>query len=50
MDEHIEDGIPFSIPDFWKSSTLANLDERADSITLGALGFEPLSTPFIRDP
>lgn len=46
MDEQIGDGNAFAIPDLWKSSILADPDERTDYI---ALEFEPLSTPFSRN-
>ena len=42
MDEQVEDGNAFAIPDLWKESTLARFDDRTTDFI--ALGFEPLST------
>lgn len=42
MDEHVEDGNVFAIPNLWKESSLARFDEPASDST--AFGLEPLRT------
>ena len=42
MDEHLGDGNVFAIPDLWKASSLAQLNEPATDST--AFGLEPLCT------
>ena len=45
MDESVEDGNAFAIPDLWKTSTLA--DHHQDRIESIALPLEPLGMPIV---